>query len=78
MEGRVLVFELLLDLVEVFVESVEEVGVTAPAVAAAVVVVVDATALTRNLYLALQILETGAPVNAAIAAYLEKKLKPVM
>ena len=33
---------------------------------AAVVVVVDATALTRNLYLALQILETGVPVVVAL------------
>ena len=33
---------------------------------AAVVVVVDATALTRNLYLALQILETGTPVVIAL------------
>jgi len=32
----------------------------------AVVVVVDATALTRNLYLALQIVETGAPVVVAL------------
>ena len=33
---------------------------------AAVVVVVDATALTRNLYLALQLLETGVPVVVAL------------
>lgn len=48
---------------QVAVESVLAVGDEAPA---AIIVVVDATALTRNLYLALSIVEVGVPTVVAL------------
>lgn len=51
---------------QVAVDAVLGHGTTAPS---AIVVVVDATALGRNLYLAQQVIETGTPVVVAMSMY---------